>query len=94
MKANFVDMLILVGVGMVVGTLLGFGLSCITPPPEEQVSVTKEIQEEEMEMIGKYECGFMIINKLHDNRDNVTCWVYIGGHGGGISCIPDHMLTP
>lgn len=57
---------------------------------EEQVS----IQEEEMEMIGEYKCGFLIIHKIHDNRDNVTCWLYKGGQRAGISCIPDHLLSP
>lgn len=61
---------------------------------EEQVGVTNEIQEEEVEMIGEYKCGFIIIQKLHDNKDNVTCWFYKGGQRAGISCIPDHMLVP
>lgn len=29
----------------------------------------------------------------HDDRRAVTCWVYNQGVRGGISCIPDWMLT-
>ena len=54
---------------------------------EEQVS----IQEEEIVCKDKYKIGaFLSVWKIHDNKDNVTCWI----HGSGIYCIPDHMLTP
>jgi flagellar basal body-associated protein FliL len=55
---------------------------------EEQVS----IQEEELEVIGHYKLGaFLSVYKIHDNKDNVTCWTT---NTEGISCIPDHMLSP
>jgi len=61
------------------------------PPSEEQVNVTNEIQEEELEVIGSYKMGaFLSVCKIHDNKDNVTCWLAFSG----ISCIPDHMLSP
>lgn len=39
------------------------------------------------------------VTVIHDDRRDVTCWVYrtqYGGYGivgGGISCIPDQMLS-
>lgn len=33
------------------------------------------------------------VEVIHDDTRNVTCWEY-GGTNGGISCLPDWMLTP
>ena len=82
---------IIVALAVIGGVVLTISLvSIAVPPTEEQVS----IQEEEMEIIGMWDVGFIDMYKTHDNKDNVTCWIYRGGQGGGISCIPDHMLTP
>jgi len=35
------------------------------------------------------------VTVIHDNKRNVTCWVYkTSSAGGGISCTPDWMLAP
>ncbi|WP_395601154.1 hypothetical protein AB4P95_30045 (plasmid) [Pseudomonas sp. A1437] len=40
------------------------------------------------------------VTVIHDDKRNVTCWVYRTAqeygaiHGGGISCTPDWMLVP
>jgi hypothetical protein len=89
--------------GLVIGGLIGAGIVILSPSlplegsfvdeyiiphTEEQVS----IQEEELEVIGRYDLGaFLSVWKIHDNKDNVTCWTT---NTEGISCIPDHMLTP
>ena len=90
-KENLRSTLIMVAFGIFVGVAISFCISAIVAPSEEQVS----IQEEEMEEIGVYypdgnTIGGNRILKIHDNKDNVTCWLAFSG----ISCIPDHMLSP
>ena len=34
------------------------------------------------------------ISRWHDDRNNVTCWIYDIGTGAGISCLPDVQLGP
>lgn len=33
------------------------------------------------------------VTVIHDNRRDVTCWVFDQSQKGGISCIPDWMLS-
>jgi hypothetical protein len=72
--------------------VLGVALSEFTFPSTTEESIEEE-EEEEMELIGVYTAGFLKLYKIHDNKDNLTCWVY-NGQGSGISCIPDHLLSP
>jgi hypothetical protein len=89
-KEGLGSILILVAFGMLVGVAISFCILALAAPTEEQVSIQEE---EEMEVIGLYRMGaYLSVRKIHDNRDNVTCWTC--GEKGGMSCIPDHMLSP
>lgn len=33
------------------------------------------------------------VTVYHDDKRNVTCWIYVGYNKGGISCIPDNQLV-
>ena len=49
---------------------------------------------EEIEEMSAQERGDRL-RVFHDDKRNVTCWVWaIGTCRGGISCIPDHLLSP
>ena len=89
-ELKIMTIVIIVGICAFLGVLTFNTMREIPLSLEEQVS----IQEEEMEVMGLYECDFPLIYKIHDNKDNVTCWIYRGGQRGGISCIPDYMLSP
>lgn len=80
----------LLGLGMFLGVLLSFGISCIIAQLGEEAG----IQGDKSEKIGALE-RTGLIKTFHGNERNVTCWVWtIGSARGGISCIPDHMLAP
>jgi len=32
------------------------------------------------------------VRVIHDDARGVTCWHYVGGNQGGISCLPDSQL--
>ena len=90
MKAGIAAILILFGLGISLSMIiLSFDTHDTTAPLEEQA----HIQEGEIEWIGAYRAGVLEIIKIHDNKDNVTCWLN-GYNYNGISCIPDHMLAP
>lgn len=95
MEADRGAILMLLGVGILLGVLSTCGVAIIVLS-EEPINVQEQvdIQEEEMEVIGVYMLGTRDIIKIHDNKDKVTCWVSSAFSGGGISCIPDHMLSP
>lgn len=35
-----------------------------------------------------------VVERIHDNELQATCWVYSSYKRGGISCIPDWQLIP
>jgi predicted small secreted protein len=82
----------LFGVGIFVVLMICAGIVGYHEQKEgqEQVNVVKDTFEE-IEIIGSYSSnGVLHMWKIHDNKDNVTCWV----GEGGMSCIPDHLLSP
>lgn len=38
--------------------------------------------------------NYDFITIWHDDDREVTCWIYHSGYAGGMSCLPDHQLTP
>jgi hypothetical protein len=83
----------LLGVGVFVVVMICAGIVGYNEQKEVQEQVN--VVEDDIVVIGTYTIGGLRQGlKIHDNKDNVTCWVYRGGHGGGISCIPDHLLSP
>lgn len=92
MKADWAALLIGVGVGAVIVLLIYCGLIAIGPP-REQAGTQVSIQEEKGKMIDTLQLdSYRNIGVYHDNKRNVTCWIDL--NKGGISCIPDHMLSP
>ena len=87
MGAKVGNALLLVALGILIGVIMSFCISSITAPSEEQVKVN-EMGVAQEDIQDK-------IRVVHDNERSVTCWVWsIGTSRGGISCIPDHLLTP
>ena len=79
----------LFGVGIFVVLMICAGIVGYNEQKEVQEQVN--VVEDEIELIGSYTLGgFQQVWKIHDNKDNVTCWIM----DGGMSCIPDHLLSP
>ena len=71
------------------------GFSTLSPETAKEGSFVKETIPTHIEEMTKISTknGYNI-EVFHDNKRNVTCWVYKRmGQGGGISCIPDHILN-
>lgn len=70
--------------------ILIISLVSITDPPTEG---QESIQEEGGSVIDTLQLdSYRNIRVYHDNERNVTCWIDL--NKGGISCIPDHILSP
>lgn len=56
---------------------------------EHAQSGSEQPKEQQVETIG----NDIPIGVWHDDKRQVTCWVYVGYRRGGLSCIPDSQLV-